>query len=125
MTMTMTLFLRLFGICLVITHWVLFVSISLLILLINRMDTLVLLITLQFAILVFNIIYDDCPISLVEDALLGNNLVDLSIPITPFKVVDRMNYCLQVIFSGLMLSLTKLLLLLLRSSFREFLLERI
>jgi hypothetical protein len=95
----------------------------LVILLTNELPVLVLANMFIYLILTMNIIFGDCPISILEDHYLGNSMVNALSELTPYsyKTTDRGNSTLQWIFMSIMVSTTKIILLLIKYTFQEFL----
>lgn len=110
-------------ISLVAMHWILFSGTMLVILLTNELPILVLANMFLFLILTLNIIFGDCPMSLIEDQYLGTSMIDTFTPFVPFQqeLSTRGNTTLQWIFMSIMVSTTKIILLLLKYGFHEFL----
>jgi hypothetical protein len=98
----------------------------LVILLTNELPILVLANMFLYLLLTLNIIFGDCPISLIEDHYLGNCMMDTMSELTPYnyKISDRGNSTLQWIFMSIMVSTTKIILLLIKYTFHEFLESR-
>jgi hypothetical protein len=110
-------------ITLVAMHWIMFSGTMLVILLTDDLSILVLANMFLYLILMMNIIFGDCPMSLIEDQYLGNSMVDSMNHFVPFRaeLTTRGNTTLQWIFMSIMVSTTKIILLLIKHTFHEFL----
>ena len=110
-------------ISLVAMHWIMFSGTMMVILLTNELPILVLANMFLYLILTLNIIFGDCPMSLIEDQYLGTSMVDTFTAFVPFRpeLSTRGNTTLQWIFMSIMVSTTKIILLLLKYGFHEFL----
>jgi hypothetical protein len=110
-------------ITLVAMHWIMFSGTMLVILLTDDLSVLVLANMFLYLILTMNIIFGDCPMSLIEDQYLGNSMVDSMNQFVPFRaeLTTRGNTTLQWIFMSIMVSTTKIILLLIKHTFHEFL----
>jgi hypothetical protein len=95
----------------------------LVILLTNDLPILVLANMFLYLILTMNIIFGDCPMTLIEEQYLGTTMMDTIGTVIPFNynVSSRGNYTLQWILMSIMVSTTKIILLLMRYCFQEFL----
>jgi len=112
-------------ISIVAMHWILFSGTMLLILLTNDLSILIFINMFLYMVLTVNIIFGDCPISLMEDIYLGNSIFDKIGQFVPFNtsIGTRGNNSLQWIFMTIMVTTTKIILLLLKYCFHEFLSE--
>ena len=110
-------------ILLVAMHWIMFSGTMLVILLTNDLPILVLANMFLYLILTMNIIFGDCPMTLIEEQYLGTSMMDTIGTVIPFNynVSSRGNYTLQWILMSIMVSTTKIILLLMRYCFQEFL----
>jgi len=110
-------------ITLVAMHWIMFSGTMLVILLTDDLSILVLANMFLYLILMMNIIFGDCPMSLIEDQYLGSSMIDTMSPFVPFRaeLTTRGNTTLQWIFMSIMVSTTKIILLLIKHTFHEFL----
>ena len=110
-------------ITLVAMHWIMFSGPMLVILLTDDLSILVLANMFLYLILMMNIIFGDCPMSLIEDQYLGSSMIDTMSPFVPFRadLTTRGNTTLQWIFMSIMVSTTKIILLLIKHTFHEFL----
>jgi hypothetical protein len=110
-------------ILLVAMHWIMFSGTMLVILLTNDLPILVLANMFLYLILTMNIIFGDCPMTLIEEQYLGTTMMDTIGTVIPFNynVSSRGNYTLQWILMSIMVSTTKIILLLMRYCFQEFL----
>lgn len=110
-------------ITLVAMHWIMFSGTMLVILLTDDLSILVLANMFLYLILTMNIIFGDCPMSLIEDQYLGSSMIDTMSPFVPFRseLTTRGNSTLQWIFMSIMVSTTKIILLLIKHTFHEFL----
>jgi len=108
---------------LVAMHWIMFSGTMLVILLTNDLSILVLANMFLYLILAMNIIFGDCPMTLIEEQYLGASMIDTISHFVPFNyhTSSRGNYTLQWIFMSIMVSTTKIILLLIKYCFQEFL----
>ena len=111
------------GLVLVSMHWIMFSGTMLVILLTNELPVIVLANMFLYLLLTMNIIFGDCPISIIEDYYLGTCMVDTMSSLTPYtyKLSERGNSTLQWLFMAIMVSTTKVILLLIKYTFQEFL----
>ena len=106
-------------------HWIMFVSPMLITLLSNDLSILVLVSLFLYAILTINVIFQDCPISIIEDKYLGNSMIDtVSGHIhRNYESEQRANTTSQWLFMGIVITNAKIFLLLLRHCFFTYLSE--
>jgi hypothetical protein len=110
-------------ILLVAMHWIMFSGTMLVILMTNDLSILVLANLFLYLVLVMNIIFGDCPMTLIEEQYLGASMIDAIGHFVPFNynTSSRGNYTLQWIFMTIMVSTSKIILLLMKYCFQEFL----
>jgi len=109
-------------------HWILFAGYSIIFILSNDISILVVITIHIFGILILNVLFQDCPISLLEDKLLGKSMIDTysgmitgeCITRNPVNI-HRSQTTMQVILIALLLVSVKVTLLLIKHVFHEFL----
>ena len=111
-----------FIIALMAMHWIMFSCLLMIILLTSDMSILVVVNLCIFMVLSMNIIYNECPITLIEQQYLGTSmLMTLSTNNSYIPMKYRCTTPIQWIFMAMMVALTKLMLLIIKYSFLEFL----
>ena len=111
------------GLTLVSMHWIMFSGTMIIILSTNELPVLFVVNMFIYMVLTMNIIFGDCPISIIEDHYLGTSMVDTISTLTPYKynILERGNSTLHWLFMAIMVSTTKIILLLIKYTFHEFL----
>lgn len=112
-------------------HWILFAGYSIIFILSNDISILVVLSIHIFGILILNVLFQDCPISLLEDKLIGKSMIDTYSGLITGECIrsntmnlHRSQTTIQVILIALLLVSVKMTLLLLKYVFNEFLESR-
>jgi hypothetical protein len=108
----------------VLMHWIIFSGTMLVILLTHDLSVLVLVNFFLYLALTINLVYGDCPASLLEDKYGDNSMTELLSGYLPFKYASltRSEMTLQWIFMPIMVVTTKIVILLVKYTAREFLL---
>uniref|UniRef100_A0A6C0D3V9 Uncharacterized protein n=1 Tax=viral metagenome TaxID=1070528 RepID=A0A6C0D3V9_9ZZZZ len=119
------------GILIAAGHWILFAGYSIIFILSNDISILIVITIHLFGILLLNLLFHDCPITLLEDKFLGTTMVDtysglITCDFTNDNSDENIKRCrsqttLQVILIALLLVSLKVTLLLLKHVFHEFL----
>jgi hypothetical protein len=109
-------------------HWILFAGYSIIFILSNDISILIVITIHVFGILILNLLFHDCPITLLEEKLLGNAMIDTYSGLITGEFIskgldnkDRSQTTIQVILIALLLISVKVTLLLLKHVFHEFL----
>jgi len=110
-----------FGGLMSIFHFILIYGVFFLIILTENIGTLMILGLILTLILFVDTIYDDCPITLIEKHYLGNSLSEIWNKCTSENCEKRekREITLQWLFMGLMVILTKGIVLLFKKTFKE------
>lgn len=103
-------------------HWIMFSLPLLITLMTNDVSVLIMINMLLFMVLTMNIIYQDCPITIIENLYLENNMMNsITTPYTPsYSKLTSSDKTLQCLFVGIMIVTSKILLVLAKHSFIEF-----
>jgi len=106
-------------------HWIMFVSPMLITLLSNDLSILILVSLFLYSILTINIIFHDCPISIIENNYLGGTMVDAVNGHIQQKYNNdqRGNTTVQWVFIAILATNAKIFLLLLKHCFFTYLSE--
>jgi len=97
-------------------HWIMFISPLLITLLTNDISILVMVSMFLFSILTINVVFHDCPISMIEDHYLGHTMMDtVSDHIySKYDRSERGKMTIQWLFMAILASNAKIFLLLLK-----------
>lgn len=103
-------------------HWVMFSLPIIITLMTNDLSVLIMINMLLFMVLTMNIIYQDCPITIIENLYLEDNMINtITTPYTPsYSKLTSSDKTLQCIFVGLMVVTSKILLVLAKYTFIEY-----
>jgi hypothetical protein len=103
-------------------HWVMFSFPIIITLLTNDLSVLIMINMLLFMVLTMNIIYQDCPITIIENLYLEDNMINtITSPYTPsYSKLTSSDKTLQCLFVGLMVVTSKILLVLAKHTFIEY-----
>lgn len=103
-------------------HWIMFSLPLLITLMTNDISVLIMINMLLFMVLTMNIIYQDCPITIIENLYLENNMMNtITTPYTPsYSKLTTSDKTLQCLFVGIMIVTSKILLVLAKHSFIEY-----
>lgn len=103
-------------------HWILFSLPIIITLMTNDLSVLIMINMLLFMVLTMNIIYQDCPITIIENLYLEDNMINtITTPYTPsYSKLTSSDKTLQCIFVGLMVVTSKILLVLAKYTFIEY-----
>ena len=103
-------------------HWVMFSLPIIITLMTNDLSVLIMINTLLFMVLTMNIIYQDCPITIIENLYLEDNMINaITSSYTPsYSKLTSSDKTLQCIFVGLMVVTSKILLVLAKYTFIEY-----
>ena len=119
------------GILIATGHWILFTGAAIMILISNDVSILIVIAIYLCGILVLNLLFQDCPITLLEDKFLDKTMIDTySGTITGecissnANTIHRSQIVIQIILTSLFLVSVKVFLLLLKHVFHEFLESR-
>jgi hypothetical protein len=110
-------------------HWIMFSGTILVILLTNDLSILTLANLFLYLVLIMNLIFGDCPISIIEKKNLGSTMMDNFSNIVSnniknnFPLKQEINSSIQWILMAIMVCTTKVILLLIKHTFHEFLIE--
>lgn len=106
-------------------HWIMFVSPLIITLLSNDISILVMVSLFLYSILTINIIFHDCPISLIEDKCLGGSMVNaINVNMyTNYKSEHRGESTKQWLFMAILITNSKIFLLLIKHCFFTYLSE--
>lgn len=110
-------------------HWIMFAGTILVILLTNDLSILTVANLFLYLVLIMNLIFGDCPISIIEKQYLGSTMMDNFSNIISnniknnFPLKQEINSSLQWILMAIMVCTTKVILLLIRHTFHAFLIE--
>ena len=116
-----TAFKLLFGGLISIMHVFIIYGVIFLIILTENVHTLMVVGIIMLIILYIDTIYDDCPISLIEQHYLGTSFAEISNNLAPIQAEKRnkKEITLQWVFMVLLLIVIKILIVLLKTTFRE------
>jgi len=116
-----TIYKLFFGGLMSIFHFILIYGTFFLVILTENIGTLMILGLILTLILFVDTIYDDCPITLIEKHYLGISLSEICYNYTSenCKKREKREITLQWIFMGLMVIITKGVVLLFKKTFRE------
>ena len=103
-------------------HWVMFSLPIIITLMTNDLSVLIMINMLLFMVLTINIIYQDCPITIIENLYLEDNMINaITSPYTPsYSKLTSRDKTLQCLFIGLMVVTSKILLVLAKHTFIEY-----
>jgi len=103
-------------------HWVMFSLPIIITLMTNDLSVLIMINMLLFMVLAMNIIYQDCPITIIEKLYLEDNMINtITSPYTPsYSKLTSSDKTLQCLFVGLMVVTSKILLVLAKHTFIEY-----
>jgi len=106
-------------------HWIMFVSPLIITILTNDISILVMVSLFLYSILTINIIFHDCPISLIEDKCLGGSLVNTvnENVHTKYKSEHRGESTQLWLFMAILTTNAKIFLLLIKHCFYTYLSE--
>jgi len=106
-------------------HWIMFVSPLIITLLSNDISILVMVSLFLYSILTINIIFHDCPISLIEDKCLGGSMVNAinNNMYSNYKSEQRGESTKQWLFMAILTTNSKIFLLLIKHCFFTYLSE--
>jgi hypothetical protein len=110
-------------------HWIMFSGTILIILLANDLSILTVTNLFLYLVLIMNLIFGDCPISIIENNHLGSSMLDNFSNIISnniknnFPLKQEINSSIQWILMAIMICTTKIILLLIKYTFHEFLIE--
>jgi len=103
-------------------HWVMFSLPLIITLMTNDLSILVMINMLLFMIVTINIIYKDCPVTIIESLYLEDNMINtITSPYTPtYSKLTTNDKTLQCLFIGIMIVTSKILLVLAKHTFIEY-----
>ena len=103
-------------------HWVMFSLPLIITLMTNDLSILVMINMLLFMILTINIIYQNCPVTIIESFYLEDNMINtITSPYTPtYSKLTTSDKTLQCLFVGIMIVTSKILLVLAKHTFIEY-----
>ena len=106
-------------------HWIMFVSPIVITLLSSDLSILVMVSLFLYSILTINIIFNDCPLTLLEDKCLGGTMIDTVSAHTQvnYNSNQRGNITVQWLFMAIVTTNAKIFLLLLKHCFFTYLSE--
>jgi hypothetical protein len=106
-------------------HWIMFVSPIVITLLSSDLSILVMVSLFLYSILTINIIFNDCPLTLIEDKCLGGTMIDTVSANTQvnYNSNQRGNITIQWLFMAIVTTNAKIFLLLLKHCFFTYLSE--
>ena len=106
-------------------HWIMFVSPLIITLLSNDISILVMVSLFLYSILTINIIFHDCPVTLIEDKCLGGSLVNSvnENVHTNYKQEQRGESTKHWLFMAILTTNSKIFLLLIKHCFFTYLSE--
>jgi hypothetical protein len=106
-------------------HWIMFVSPIVITLLSSDLSILVMVSLFLYSILTINIIFNDCPLTLLEDKCLGGTMIDTVGAHTQvnYNSNQRGNITVQWLFMAIATTHAKIFLLLLKHCFFTYLSE--
>lgn len=106
-------------------HWIMFVSPLIITLLSNDISILVMVSLFLYSILTINIIFHDCPISLIEDKCLGGSMLNtVNANVNANYKSERRGESTQLwLFIAILMSNSKIFLLLIKHCFHTYLSE--
>jgi hypothetical protein len=115
---------RCIGFSIAFAHWILCAGTVIVILLTNELPILIIINMYLYFILILNIIFSDCPITLLEEKFLDTNLLDIYSNFFPDRyIINNRGYnSLQIILMATFAITTKIFLLILKHIFKTFLL---
>ena len=107
---------------LLFSHWVMFSLPMIITLMTNDLSVLIMINMLLFMVLTLNIICQDCPITIIENLYLDDNMINtITTPYTPsYSKLTSSDKTLQCLFVGLMVVTSKILLVLAKYTFIEY-----
>ena len=103
-------------------HFVMFSTPLLITLITNDISILIMINMLLFMVLTMNIIYQDCPITIIENMYLKDSMMNRIISLyTPsYNKIAVNDITFQYLFVGIMIVTSKILLLLMKHTFTEY-----
>jgi hypothetical protein len=103
-------------------HWVMFSLPLVITMMTNDVSILIMINMLLFMVLAMNIIYRDCPITLIESFYLDDNMIHaMTSTWTPsYSKLTPSDKTLQCLFVGIMVVTSKILLVLAKYTFLEY-----
>ena len=103
-------------------HWIMFSLPLIITLMTNDLSILVMINMLLFMILTINIIYQNCPVTIIESFYLEDNMINaITSPYTPtYSKLTTSDKTLQCLFVGIMIVTSKILLVLAKHTFIEY-----
>jgi hypothetical protein len=103
-------------------HWVMFSLPLVITLMTNDLSILIMINMMLFMVLTINIIYQDCPITIMESLYLDGNMINtITSPYTPsYSKLTPSDKTLQCLFIGIMIVTSKILLVLAKHTFIEY-----
>lgn len=103
-------------------HWIMFSLPIIITLMTNDLSILVMINMLLFMILTINIIYQNCPVTIIESFYLEDNMINaITSPYTPtYSKLTTSDKTLQCLFVGIMIVTSKILLVLAKHTFIEY-----
>jgi hypothetical protein len=106
-------------------HWIMFVSPIVITLMSSDLSILILVSLFLYSILTINLIFHDCPLTLIEERYLGGTMIDtVSAPMdTDYNHDKRGNVTIQWLFMAIVTTNAKIFLLLLKHCFFTYLSE--
>ena len=110
------------GYSIFVLHWAICLMSILILIMTEDIYVLLIMNLYLYLTLQMNIIYGDCPLSILEDEYLGTNKVSMENKIVPYNRSHLMrgNTAVQGIFLALCVSLLKTGMILFRGSFKKF-----
>lgn len=119
------------GLLIAAGHWIIFAGYSIIFILSNDISILIIITIHVFGILILNVLFQDCPITLLENKFLDNTMIDTYSGIITGEcirsdtiTINRSQTTMQIILIALLLVSVKVTLLLLKHVFHEFLESR-
>jgi hypothetical protein len=115
---------------LITMHWIMFSGTIIVILLTNDLSILTVANLFLYLVLIMNLIFGDCPISIIENQHLGSSMIDTFSNIISNNIQNnfpleqtKINSSRQWILMAIMVCTTKVILLLIKYTFHAFLIE--
>lgn len=106
-------------------HWIMFVSPIVITLMSSDLSILILVSLFLYSILTINLIFHDCPLTLIEERCLGGTMIDTVSERmdTDYNHDNRGNVTIQWLFMAIVTTNAKIFLLLLKHCFFTYLSE--
>jgi len=121
---------NIFVFLLITMHWIMFSGTIIVILLTNDLSILTVSNLFLYLVLIMNLIFGDCPISIIENQHLGSSMIDTFSDIISNNIKNnfpleqtKINSSRQWILMAIMVCTTKVILLLIKYTFHAFLIE--